>query len=283
MTAPHEVTALCVHLAALGPRPSVEQYIAPAHARIAAVFGASSGHVVLGVRERRIEDDPLGGWRIPFAYRIGARSREEIVAVGHELAEHTYVHDPVVQRVVADAGRHRVYHDPDPRTDRARAGTLDEKYWALFGLVDRLKLVYSLAPDFELHLSVDRLAGSPRFEERDARLLEHVATGLGPWVRRVALLHGCLAGHVSLSDRERDVACALLGHEPLKVIAAELGVGEARARELVRAVYRKLGVGSRAQLASLWAGGAADLPAQPIASARGRTAAGRRARARRRG
>ncbi len=258
----------CVELTALGPQGSVPSYIAAGHGCIARAVGATSGFVGVSVRLRPRRDDPLEGWRLPVFYAIGAKSREEAVAVEQELREETYVNDAVVRAVIRDSGRHRVYHDPDPRKPPGRPNTLDEKYWTMLGLVDRLKLVYEVSDRVALHFGFDRTAGAEHFTARERGLLEDVLLGLGPWARRVALIHGFLEDQQPLSPRERDIACALLGHATVKQIAAQLDISEPRARELVRAVYRKLDVGSRAELASEWSAAPATAAALPVAMTR---------------
>ncbi len=242
----------CADLTAQGPADTVEQFVAEGHARMAAVLESRSGFCVIAARSRPVEGDPLLGWRVQLFYAVGA-SDDEIIPAAQDVQEETYVDDPVVQRLVRDAGRHRTYHDPDPRTDPDRRGTIDERYWELLRLVDRLKLVYALGSDVEIHLGFDRFVGESRFSTTERDLLWSLLSGIGPWMERLALLHGYLEGQAPLSPRERQIALGLLGDAPLKHIAGRLGMSEARARELVRAVYRKLGVGSRAELAFLWA------------------------------
>jgi DNA-binding CsgD family transcriptional regulator len=259
-----------VDLAALGPQVSVERYIAASYGRIAEALGASGGYLAIAARVSPPDGDPLWGWRMVGFYAVGPDSQQEVLAVEHVLREDSYLQDPVVQNVVRAAGRHRVYHDPDPRTVPEGVGTIDLQFWNLLGLEDRMKLVYALAPDVELHLGIDRRMGLGRFAGADEQFLDELIHGLRPWAQRVALLHGYLAGREPLSMREREVACALLGHAPPKEFAGALGISEARAREIVRAVYRKLRVRSRAELASVWAGQHANLAAQPVATARTR-------------
>ena len=248
---PRRAFEVCVALAALGPEPTVERFVGASFASLARALDGSSGHVAIASRSEPVEGDPLRGFRVDIFYGMGP-GREHIVSVDEELRAETYLHDPTVQAIARDAGRHRVYHDPDPRTDPARTGTIDAKYWTLRDLSDRLKLVYALTADIELHFAVDRLAGSAPFDAEDVLTLEAIASGLAPWTARLALLHGYTHGRAPLSARERAVACALLGHEPTKLIASSLELSEARARELTRDVFKKLRVRSRLELVSAW-------------------------------
>lgn len=266
----------CVALAALPPPSDVPQYVAAGHSRIVAGIGSTSGFVSLGVRRRPSEGDPLFGWRIALFYGIGRREQAAVAATEQVLADESYLDDPIVQSVVRDAGRNRVYHDPDPRTDRSLHGTLNERFYRVQRIEDRLKFVCAVSPHVEIHGSADRPLGSPRFEPADVAFLAQLLPGLWPWTRRVALLHGYLEGCDALSPREREVVCALLGVAPVKVIADQLAMSEARAREIVRAVYRKLRVASRAELASIWAGEPTSEPRHRVVTSQARTTSPRR-------
>ncbi len=266
-----EALQACVALAAFGPQPTVEQVILLGLERMNRVLDASGGHFALGSRRRQPEGDPLRGWRIDVFYTLGARFDADLVRVDELIRTEAYVQDPGVQRTVRDAGRHRIYHDPDPRTHPTRAGSIDAYFWDIAGLVDRLKLVYALSPTLELHFGFDRGQGEVPYETSDIATLEALIAGIEPWGRRVALLHGCLEGQTMLSPRERALSCALLGQEPLKNIADAQGISEARAREVARSVYRKLNVDGRIGLSCAWAGERAAKASTPIsAPVRGR-------------
>ena len=55
-------------------------------------------------------------------------------------------------------------------------------------------------------------------------------------------------------------ASRLLGHANVKNVASDLSMSEARARELVRSVYKKLRLSGRLELVNRWAS-AVSLPA----------------------
>lgn len=259
-----EALLACVALGAFGPQSTVEQFIALGLERLGRLLDASGGHFVVASKRRPPEGDPLFGWRIDVYYGVGATFDSGLVRVDELLRGETYVHDPGVQRTTRDAGRHRIYHDPDPRTQPTRAGSIDAQFWEAYGLVDRLKLVYTLSPKLELHFAFDRAHGGLPYEPRDIATLETLIAGIETWGRRVAFLHGCLEGQTLLSPRERTLLCALLGQEPLKNIAGALGISEARAREVTRSVYRKLNVDGRIGLSCVWAGEPAAEASMPI-------------------
>ncbi len=261
-----QAVAVCVDLAAMGPQETLADYVASGHARIGRMLGAARGFAVLAAKmDRSPKDDPLLGWRIDLCFDVGAKSREQIVAVERDVREETYVHDPLIRNTCADAGCHRVHHVPDPRRIAAHRHTIEAKYWTMFSLRDRLKAIYALSPSVELHLCFDRSAEAASFGHREARLLELVTSGMAPWAQRFAFMLGRLDGLVVLSPREREVAYGLLGHANVKNVAANLSMSEARARELIRAVYKKLGVGGRLELANKWASSTVP-PATPLGS-----------------
>ena len=261
-----QAVAVCVDLAAMGPQETLAEYVASGHARIGRMLGAARGFAVLAAKmDRSPKDDPLLGWRIELCYDIGPKSNEQVVAVEGDVREETYVHDPLIRSACRAAGRHRVLHIPDPRKVAAHRATFEAKYWTMFSLRDRLKAVHALSPTVELHLSFDRSMDATRFGCREVCLLELVTSGMAPWAQRFAFMLGRLDGLAVLSPREREVAYGLLGHANVKNVAANLSMSEARARELIRAVYKKLGVGGRLELANKWASSTVP-PATPLGS-----------------
>lgn len=259
-----ESLQVCVALAALPPQSSAEKFVAAGVELIARSLDATGGHFGLASRRRPREGDPLQGFRLDVYYNFGPRFAEDLLRADELIQSESYVHDPGIQLTARDAGKHRIYHDPDPRTQPSRAGSIDAHTWESLALVDRLKLVHALTDDLEAHFAFDRDAKSLPFDANDRATLETIMGGLSPWAQRAALLHGCLQGQTLLSARERTLACALLGPEPLKSVADELGIGEARAREIARNVYRKLRVDGRIGLAGAWAGARTETALAPI-------------------
>ncbi|MBX3262270.1 MAG: hypothetical protein KIS78_14035 [Labilithrix sp.] len=261
-----EAMSVCVDLAAMGPQETLALYVASGHARIGRALGATRGFAVLGVKMPcPPKDDPLFGWRVDLCYDVGPKSHEQMLVVAQDVREETYVHDPLIRDTCTAAGRHRVAHVPDPRRLAAHRDTVEAKYWTMFSLRDRLKAIYALSPTVELHLSFDRSSEAEPYGHREARLLELVTPGIAPWVQRFALMLGRLDGLAVLSPREREVAYGLLGRSDVKNLAANLSMSEARARELIRSVYKKLRVSGRMELANKWASSAVTPPA-PLGS-----------------
>lgn len=255
---------VCVSLASLSPQATVASFIAAGMALMSGALNTTGGYLGLASQRAHLRDDPVHGWRLEVFYGFGAHVADEIRKADELIQSEDYIHDPGIQATVRDAGRHRVYHDPDPRMHATRAGSIDAQVWETACLTDRLKLVYALSPSLELHFAFDRRDGAPPFQPHEVAALDTMTKGLEPWCRRVALLHGLLPGQSMLSPRERDLTCALLGHDGLKNAAARLGISEARAREVARSVYRKLQVDGRLGLAGAWTGTFTEATVAPI-------------------
>lgn len=119
----------------------------------------------------------------------------------------------------------------------------------------RLRAVLAVGEDVEVHLIFDRDEPQHAFDEMDRRTLRACLAALRPFVERVALGHGAGSGRMLLTKREREATAMLLGARAQKCFSDELGTSDARAREVVRNVYSKLLVSSRAELCSAWLAG----------------------------
>ena len=76
--------------------------------------------------------------------------------------------------------------------------------------------------------------------------------GLPSLHRQLALSHGLLCGDKLLSPVERRILRGLIGGETEKAIALSLGQKPATLHKYVSALYARLGVSSRAELAAYW-------------------------------
>ena len=86
------------------------------------------------------------------------------------------------------------------------------------------------------------------FSEADREFGGLLASATRAFTRNLALSHGFSPGLTPLSPRERSVLQALLTGRAEKEIASELGLTTRSLHQYVVAVYRKLGVSSRARL-----------------------------------
>lgn len=119
----------------------------------------------------------------------------------------------------------------------------------------RLRAAIAVGDDVEVHLIFDRDESQHAFDEMDRRTFRSCLPALRPFVERVALGHGAGSGRMLLTKREREATAMLLGARAQKCFSDELGTSDARAREVVRNVYSKLLVSSRAELCAAWLSG----------------------------
>jgi DNA-binding CsgD family transcriptional regulator len=98
-------------------------------------------------------------------------------------------------------------------------------------------------------LEVMRAWGRRAFEPEDRDLVHLFHTECVPWIWRTT---GAEDADASLSPRERQTLEALLTGASEKQIAARLGVATSTVHGYVKAVYRRFGVHSRAELMARW-------------------------------
>lgn len=246
------VANVCAELEALPPA-AVDTYAAMGFDRLAQLLGCREGILVFGARICPPEGDPLAGFRVLRVWHIGARN---VIRTGVTDAvqqdDRLLLEDVVSQRMAREAGRHRTYHEPDPRTVPGLERSIDAGVWTNLCLHDHLKGVHTLDADRELYFGFHRLADDEPFTSDDVRMLEELLPAIHGWARRLVLLCGGRSIPEPLTRREGEMLVLLLGGAPQKTHAGVLGVSAPRARELVRAVHAKLGTASRAELQRLW-------------------------------
>lgn len=210
-------------LAMLRPRRSIEGYTATGHALVASALEARFGFVAIAC------PDTTGG-----ASRQGQPCANEhgVVRVLYALG-HKQVDAPTVLTALHATPSSGVHPMP----------------------VRRLQASCLLASGVEVFFVFERMIEEQPFSAAEARRLEALQPALRPFAERVALGHGAGTGRALLTRREREAAAMLLGARAQKCFSDELGTSDARAREVVRNVYTKLGVSSRSELCAAWLGG----------------------------
>jgi DNA-binding CsgD family transcriptional regulator len=128
-----------------------------------------------------------------------------------------------------------------------------------FAAHERLEMPFELA---RTHLAAGDVARRAR---RKVAAREHVAAaratfarlGAAPWAERAAAelarLGGTRAGGLALTQAERQVAGLVAAGHTNREVAAELYMGLRTVEAHLSAVYRKLGIRSRSELARAWA------------------------------
>lgn len=202
---------------------------------------------VLTVRVAPDPQDPFLGWRPGWLIHLDPEV-ERSGPDADSLSAERYADAPCAQRVVAEAGAHRVYMHPLTKADWAvpHAQSLPR--------AERMVAIHNLTPEVELYLNLDRGPDRPPFSENERRLLELVVVGLRPLTRRLALLHGHLKRRRALSPRHHLTLKHLLDGLSEKEVADRMGLSRGTVHQYVVAIYRHFGVQSRGELMALWLG-----------------------------
>ena len=122
------------------------------------------------------------------------------------------------------------------------------------GLSDRMVGVHHLRAGVEAFVICDREAPRHPFEPRERDLLKNLLERTQPFFYRLCVSYGLLndEGMEALTRREREALLLMLGPKTEKEMAAHMGLTPRSMHQYVIRVYRKLNVGSRAELMSLW-------------------------------
>lgn len=198
-------------------------------------------------------NDPTRGWRP----RIGAalhsgrhfdRATKELFAWVESGRT-----DKTTADLLAQAGTYRVNlldaRSPAGLPDRLLSDTLGYPYAIWAGI--------PVNADTEVLFTFLREAGKPMFGTAERDVVSAALRGLRWFHRRLLLAEGIGVASGPLSPTERQVLHSLLQGLTEKQIAAGHGHSPHTTHEYVKRVFRKFGVGSRAQLMALWLGKAA--------------------------
>lgn len=177
----------------------------------------------------------------PERRRMGERFRREGAAT-----------DDTLYRIASGCGAHRAYLRADQGTPEELAAAPSTAFMRALGVHDRLVSAHALDERIEVFFVFDRKTPDRPFTEADRAFLEQAMPALRRTCRWLALSHGAFPGQKLLSPREREALAHLLGPEPKKRIAAELGLTEGSLHQLAVRVYGKLGVSGRTELMALW-------------------------------
>ncbi|SDT87686.1 transcriptional regulator, LuxR family [Verrucomicrobium sp. GAS474] len=228
-------------------------------------IGADNAQWIGAIRPAhlRISEDYLLGWRMA-AQRLLHPPTPAQLALFAEIRRQSR-EGPVdagmtTHATVARAGTFRVHR----LHDGVRNGFVDfaafrqTSHYRLFyeklGVRDRLWIAFPLNEDAESYILFDRTQ-SPRFTQAEAALAASALRGLRWFHLRLFLDRGLLVGDKALTPMQRRVVHGLLTGKEEKAVAAELGQSPATTHKHVEAVYRALGVNSRAALMALWLAG----------------------------
>ena len=230
-------------------------------------MGARSAVVVLAKHEAMsLADqrrDSLSGWR-PRRVIYHRESPENIrlrqawhaEAVRREPDLHT-------EGLARTAGRHRATLRRDLVGDAEWARCrFSNELWPLVGIGDRLMGASAADARAEVFCGMERAKGDRPFGEREKAVMAAVVEQTAWLHRRFAWSHGLIRASALLTPRERAIVANLLSCGSEKQVAAALGLTERTTHQYVVGVYRKLGVGSRAELIARFLHAASPLDAK---------------------
>lgn len=222
-------------------------------ARLASHIGASNATWVAAGREGAAAGDAMSGWRIRAAEHLHCRDERQKMARALAGALEAGEVEPYAGAIVRDAGRTRC---------QLRHELLDDTVWRRSWIVrealaderidDRLNGAFTVTPDCETHLVLDRRHGERPFGEHERNLLGFFLLGSTAFQRELLLARGLLGAQAPLSARERDVLAQLLSDASEKDIARRLGIGYRTVHQHAANLYAKFGVRGRVGLMALW-------------------------------
>lgn len=244
----HRVAAT---LGDLPPAPA-DAFVAAGYKVIESALGCPNGSACIGIRDRFEASDPLLGYRMMEMWVFGPIAADQAPADAVMADPKIILEDPFCQKVAREAGKHRLYHEVDPRTVPGLETSIRAFMWQAQDLVDEIHLFHALSADLELRIGFYRVRGEATFTAGDERALNELNESLGPWVRRIAFLHGYGSGMQPLAPKEREALVLLLGSTAQKLFSEMLGVSTARANEIIQSVHAKLSSSNRADLQRRW-------------------------------
>jgi DNA-binding CsgD family transcriptional regulator len=224
--------------------------------RTCELIGATDALLSFGVRSAAVDDDdPLGGWRGTFALRYGPNAERDTKILDdwyHHLPN--LPHDHAIVTLARTMGSPRAFLDrdltPSSRLQQRRVRELLREC----RICDRIVGGRPIGSGLELLFGAYRRDGSPCFGDEERDLVRGMLASIPDVARRLALGCGVFAFTERLTPREREVLQHLLGGLAEKEIAYQLGLGDRTLHHHVTALYRKLGVRSRAELMALFLG-----------------------------
>lgn len=197
-------------------------------------------------------NDPLGGWRMPVMTYL-----HPLPGIDDTIRDYqqSYEDGPDMKsvRFHAQAGRFRVLL----MADLVEPEWFESDFYRRFfregmNAVDVMFVGAPVNADTEAGLAFYR--SETRFTREDCALAEQALRSLR-WLQRQLLLgHGLLLADAPLTPVEQQVLQLLLQGKSSKQIAAGLEHSPNTTNEYLRRLYRKFGVGSRAELMALWLG-----------------------------
>lgn len=200
-------------------------------------------------------EDPLSGWRLGSIQSLipgqTLRTREAARKLTNDP-------DQASRSIAAQAGAFRAYRLSAGGwldLDAYRKSAHFEARYRQQGVIDRIWVVFPVNADAESYVCIDRHGEGQGFGEAEVDLVARTLRGIKWFHRQLLLSHGLGVGEGALTEAEREVLQALLSGSTEKEIAARMHLTPGSVHQYAVRIYRKLEVGSRAELMSLWLSG----------------------------
>lgn len=196
--------------------------------------------------------DPLWGWRprtLGFLHptaRLNRRAKSAVRQIENGDVDITQI------RNVAQAGQWRSNRLIDLTGPDWFAPAFYQRYYLDHGQRDALWLGCPLNVDTELHFGIYRGLDEPMFTETDRRLGARIVRPLKWFYRELLLSHGLYITQDPLTNTQRLVLHGLLAGHSKQAIAKQLSQSPHTTHTHIKALYRKFGIASRAELQALW-------------------------------
>lgn len=205
---------------------------------------------------RREAGDPLGGWRVAAMQALLPITPARQGEVDPEHPFRTILEDWDRGKVdesfllpLRHVGAFRIYGFRRDLPAAWFASTFYRAHYEPLGINDAIFIAFPLNRDCESHFG---FYGRTAFSEPAIIQLASTLRGVKWFHRRILLSHGLLAASSPLTRSEGVVLGHLLAGGTEKEIALRRGLAASTIHQHVLGIYRKFGVGSRAELMSLW-------------------------------
>lgn len=190
---------------------------------------------------------PILSWRPCCLLRDPDEPEERIAIRERWIAERDYVNDQGTFQLIATAGTPRAYTHRELAPPGTWEGSPACELLQRLGASSRLLVAVPLLPTLEPVMGFDRDAPDPPFGDREKQIAVTALSGLTPRFRQLARLWGLEEGK-PLTERERELLCALLTGASEREVAEQVGITWRSAHARIAHIYRKLGVTTRAEL-----------------------------------
>jgi DNA-binding CsgD family transcriptional regulator len=199
--------------------------------------------------------DPLRGWRLRASQFLHPAPKMELAVREYARRFERHVPDLITVRFYSEAGTFRAHR----MRDMVEPAWFEGDYYHWFfreGLscVDGLRLGIPVNADAEAGFAILRDEKLPPFTLEDCALAFDILRGTRWFQRQQLLGRGLLLADEPLTPTEQRTLSWLLEGKADKEIAAAMNQRLGTTHEYVRRIYRKFGVGGRAELMALWLG-----------------------------